>query len=159
MKKTEVELESRIIQGAHGVAAEEDHIKTGKIVGTGALALAIFLVGCIWAYRIQVATQNEQLPEGPAPLPAVVGQYEIGIVNQRLFEQDMHAEEKIGAQQSALAKGWGEKPGTVAHPTMEQAMQTVITQEQQARQQPQQPQQPPVPPQAPQPAPSPQPRR
>lgn len=155
MKKTEVELESRVIQGAHGVAAEEDHIKTAKIVATGALALAIFAVGCIWAYRIQVATMAEQQPDGPPPLPAVVGQYEIGIVNQRLFEQDRHAEQKIAGQQSALAKGWGEKPGTVAHPPLEQAMQTVITQEQQARQQPQQP--PPAPPQpAQQP---PQPRR
>jgi hypothetical protein len=156
MKKTEVELESRVIHGAHGVAAEEDHIKTGKIVATGALALGIFLVGCLWAVWLQVAMQKEANPDGPAPVPAVVGQYEIGIVNQRLFEQDTHAEEKIGAQQSALAKGWGEKPGTVAHPTMEQAMQTVITQEQQARQQPQQS---PVAPQPPQPAPSPQPKR
>lgn len=156
MKKTEVELESRVIQGAHGVAAEEDHIKTGKIVATGALALGIFLVGCIWAVRIQVATQQEQLPDGPAPVPAVIGQYEIGIVNQRLFEQDFHAEQKIAEQQSALDKGWGEKPGTVAHPSLEQAMQTVIQQEQQARQQP--PPAPPAPAQQ-QPAPSPQPQR
>lgn len=157
MKKTEVELESRVIQGAHGVAAEEDHIKTGKIVATGALALGIFVVGCIWAVWLQVSMQKEVNPDGPAPVPAVVGQYEIGIVNQRLFEQDTHAEEKMNAQQSALDKGWGEKPGTVAHPTMEQAMQTVITQEQQARQQP--PPQPPVAPQPPQPAPSPQPKQ
>lgn len=134
MKKTEVELESRIIQGPHGVAAEEDHIKTPKIVFTGALALGIFVVGCIWAYRIQVVTMAELLPEGPAPRPAAVGQYEIGIVNQRLFEQDTHAEEKIAAQQAALEQGWGEKPDTVVHPSLEAAIEQVISQEK-ARQQ------------------------
>jgi hypothetical protein len=141
MKKTEVELESRIIQGAHGVAAEEDHIKTGKIVGVGALSLFIFVVGCIWAVYIMHATEQEV--GGQADLPAAIGQYEIGIVNQRLFEQDFRAEEKIGAQQVALAKGQGDKPGAPAqHPTIEQAMQTVITQEQQARQKEQQQQAP-----------------
>jgi hypothetical protein len=139
MKKTEVELESRIIQGAHGVAAEEDHIKTGKIVATGALSLFIFVVGCLWAVYIMNATIKEV--GGEADIPAPIGQYEIGIVNQRLFEQDTHAEEKIGAQQVALTKGLGDtKAGAApAHPTLEQAMQTVITQEQQARQQQQAP--------------------
>ncbi len=126
---------------------------TGKVVGVGVLSLVIFAVGCIWAYRIQVATMAEQQPDGPPPTPAVVGQYEIGIVNQRLFEQDHHAEEKIAGQQSALVKGWGEKPGAVAHPTLEQAMQTVITREQQARQQQQQPPPPQQPPAGQQPAP------
>ena len=43
MKKTQTELESRVIRGAHGVAAEEDHILTGKVtqVGVGAAELAM----------------------------------------------------------------------------------------------------------------------
>lgn len=141
MKKTEVELESRIIEGPHGVAAEEDHINGTKIVLTAGVALGIFLVGCIWAYRIQVVTMTELLPEGPAPRPAAVGQYEIGIVNQRLFEQDTHAEEKMAAQQAALDEGWGEKPGTVLHPRLDDAMEQVISQEK-ARQQAPAPSQP-----------------
>lgn len=126
MKKTEVELESRVIQGAHGVAAEEDHIKTGKIVATGALALGIFVVGCLWAVWLQVSMQREVNPDGPAPVPAVVGQYEIGIVNQRLFEQDWHAVDKIGGQQQALGAGWGDQPGVKTHPNLDEAMERVI---------------------------------
>lgn len=144
MKKTEVELESRIIQGAHGVAAEEDHIKTSKIVGIGAFSLAIFVVGCIWAVRIMNRTMEEA--GGGSDVPAAIGQYEIGIVNQRMFEQDTHAERKLGGQHAALEQGWGDKPGEVVHPRLEQAMETVIAQERQARQpQPQEPGTPPAP--------------
>jgi hypothetical protein len=142
MKKTEVELESRVIRGAHGVAAEEDHILTGKVAQVGAGAIIIFIVGGIWAWRLQVATTNEFAPDGPAPIPALITPdkdhktaYEIGIVNQRLFEQDTHAEEKLRAQSQALENGWADEPGVVARPTISQAMDQVIT-DQRAKQAP-----------------------
>jgi hypothetical protein len=127
MKKTQVELESRVIVGAHGVAAEEDHIVMSKVVGIGVGSLVIFAVGIVWAYTIQVRTMKEAQPDGPPPRPAAMGQYEVGIVNQRLFEQDWHAEEKIGGQQQSLKAGWGDQPGVKAHPTLDEAMKTVIT--------------------------------
>jgi hypothetical protein len=126
MKKTQVEQESRIIRGAHGVASEEDHIKSSKIIGIGIGSLFIFVVGCIWAWRIMEATMAEAQPQGPAAVPAAIGQYEIGIVNQRTFDQDSHAEEKLNAQQAALVQGWGDKPGVVAHLPLKQAMERVI---------------------------------
>jgi hypothetical protein len=156
MKKTESELESRVIRGAHGVAAEEDHIITPKIVQVGVGSLLIFIVGGIWAWRIQVATTREFAPEGPAPIPALITPdkdhktaYEIGIVNQRLFELDTHAEQKIGAQQKALESGWAEEPNVVARPTISAAMDQVISEQAAARQQPA----PTTPTPAPQPAP------
>ncbi|MCP3062222.1 hypothetical protein LXT21_25870 [Myxococcus sp. K38C18041901] len=127
MKKTQSELESRVIVGAHGVAAEEDHIVMSKVVGIGVGSLVIFAVGIVWAYMIQVRTMKEAQPDGPPPRPAAMGQYEVGIVNQRLFEQDWHAEEKIGGQQQALKAGWGDQPGVKAHPSLDEAMKTVIT--------------------------------
>ena len=156
MKKTESELESRVIRGAHGVAAEEDHILTGKVIQVGVVSLVIFIVGGIWAWRIQVATTHEFVPEGPAPVPALItpdknGQtaYEIGIVNQRMFPLDTHAEQKIGAQQKALESGWADEPGVVARPTIATAMQQIIAEQAANRQQ-----QPPAnPTPAPQPAP------
>lgn len=133
MKKTESELESRVIRGAHGVAAEEDHILTGKVVQVGVGAIVIFIVGGIWAWRLQVAVMNDLAPEGAAPLPALImpdkdhnTAYEIGIVNQRLFQLDTRAEEKIRSQQQALESGWAEEPGVVARPTISQAMDQVI---------------------------------
>ncbi|HYO59167.1 hypothetical protein [Archangium sp.] len=143
MKKTESELESRVIRGAHGVAAEEDHIMTGKIVQVGVGSLIIFIVGGIWAWRLQVATTHEFVPEGPAPIPALITPdkdhktaYEIGIVNQRLFEMDTHAEQKIDSQQKALEGGWADEPGVVARPTISTAMDQVIAEQAAARQQP-----------------------
>jgi hypothetical protein len=149
MKKTESELESRVIRGAHGVAAEEDHILTGKVVQVGVIALAIFLVGGIWAWRLQIATTNELVPDGPAPIPALITPdkdhktaYEIGIVNQRTFDLDTHAEEKIRSQEQALRNGWAEEPGVVARPTISAAMDEVIAAQASTRQ----PQQAPTPP-------------
>lgn len=127
MKKTQSELESRVIVGPHGVAAEEDHLVMGKVVGIGVGALVIFLVGILWAWHIQVRTMEEAQPDGPPPRPAAMGQYEIGIVNQRLFEQDWHAVDKIGGQQQALGAGWGDQPGVKAHATLDEAMERVIT--------------------------------
>jgi hypothetical protein len=143
MKKTESELESRVVRGAHGVAAEEDHIGTGKVVQVGVVSLVIFIVGGIWAWRIQVATTREFVPEGPTPIPALItpdknGQttYEIGIVNQRMFQLDTHAEQKIGSQQKALESGWADEPGVVARPTISTAMDQVIAEQAATRQQP-----------------------
>jgi hypothetical protein len=136
MKKTESELESRVIRGAHGVAAEEDHVLTGKVVQVGVGAIIIFIVGGIWAWRLQVAVTNDLAPEGAAPIPALITPdkdhktaYEIGIVNQRMFDQDTHAEEKIRAQQQALENGWAEEPGVVARPTISQAMDQIIAEQ------------------------------
>jgi hypothetical protein len=126
MKKTQSELESRVIVGAHGVAAEEDHLVMGKVVGIGVGSLVIFLVGILWAWRIQVRTMEEIQPDGPPPRPAAMGQYEIGIVNQRLFEQDWHAVDKLGGQHQALGAGWGDQPGVKAHPSIDEAMDRVI---------------------------------
>lgn len=143
MKKTESELESRVIRGAHGVAAEEDHILTGKVTQVGVGAIVIFIVGGIWAWRLQVASTNEFVPDGPAPIPAFITPdkdhrtaYEIGIVNQRHFDVDTHAIEKLTSQQQALENGWAEEPGVVARPTISQAMDQIISEQAASRQQP-----------------------
>ena len=153
-KKSQVEVESRVVHGAHGVSAEEDHILTGKVVQVGVGAIVIFLVGGIWSWRLQVATTREFAPEGPAPIPALITPdkehrtaYEIGIVNQRLFTQDTHAEEKINAQEQALQNGYADRPGVATRPTLSQAMDQVIS-ERQAQRQP-----------APAPAPTPAPQQ
>jgi hypothetical protein len=126
MKKTQVEQESRVIVGAHGVAAEEDHLVLGKVVRVGIISLAIFAVGAIWAWRFQVSIEREILPDGAPTKAAAIGQYEVGIVNQRMFVQDHHAEQKLTEQREALKNGWGDKPGVVAHMPIDQAMERVI---------------------------------
>ncbi|HLL06884.1 MAG TPA: hypothetical protein VK539_40290 [Myxococcaceae bacterium] len=125
MKKTQSELESRVIVGAHGVAAEEDHLVLGKVIQVGVISLVIFGVGCIWAYRILVNAEHDAQPNGPPPRPAAMGQYEVGIINQRMFEHDVHAEQKIAAQQQALKSGAGEQ-GAAAHMPIDQAFERVI---------------------------------
>ncbi|EPX65269.1 hypothetical protein D187_000694 [Cystobacter fuscus DSM 2262] len=158
--KSKVEVESRVVHGAHGVSSEEDHIDTGKVIQVGVGSIIIFIVGGIWAWRLQVATTHEFVPEGAAPIPALITPdkdhrtaYEIGIVNQRLFQQDTHAEEKIRSQQEALDKGYAEDRNVVSRTPLNQAMDQVIAQQAAARQQPAAP----APTPEPQPTPAPQP--
>ncbi|WP_224367753.1 hypothetical protein [Hyalangium versicolor] len=125
-KKTQVEEESRVIVGAHGVAAEEDHLVLGKVIRVGVLSLLIFGVSAVVAWRGQVNLEREFQPDGPPPKPIAIGQYEIGIVNQRMFEQDSHATEKLEGQHKALEAGTGDQPGVVAHLPLEKAMDQVI---------------------------------
>lgn len=132
MKKTQVEMESRVIVGAHGVAAEEDHLNLGQVIKVGVISLVIFAVGALWAWRFQVAIERELQADGQPDFPAAMGQYEIGIVNQRVFEQDTHAVKKIGAQEEALKNGWGDQPGVAAHLPLRQAMERVIVEAQKA---------------------------
>jgi hypothetical protein len=145
MRKTQVELESRVIRGAHGVAAEEDHIDTLQVLKVGLLSIGIFIIGGIWAWRLQVAAMKEMNPEGHAPIPATLGQYEIGIVNQQLFSQETHAAQKVGEQQKALESGWGEQPGVKAHPTISEAMDQIVQEQQAGSPQPGQPTETPTP--------------
>jgi hypothetical protein len=147
MKKTQVEQESRVIVGAHGVAAEEDHLVLGKVIRVGALSLLIFGVSAVVAWRGQVALEREYQPDGPPPKPVAIGQYEIGIVNQREFEQDTHAVEKLNEQRMALQKGSGDQPGATHYLPIDQAMERVIADAAK----------PPPPPPAPAPAPEPTP--
>jgi hypothetical protein len=147
MKKTQSELESRVIVGAHGVSAEEDHLVLSKVIKVGVISLVIFAVGCVWAYFILVNTIQESNPDGPPPRPAALGQYEIGIVNQRMFQQDHHAEDKISGQQQALKHGTGEQ-GAAAHMPIDQAFERVIADAKR-------PPAPPPPPVTPEPAPAP----
>lgn len=125
MKKTQSELESRVIVGAHGVAAEEDHLVLFSVIKVGVISLVIFGVGCVWAYWILVRTMHEAQPDGVGPRATAIGQYEVGIVNQRIFEQDVHAEQKLHGQQQALKNGTGEQ-GAAAHMPLDQAMERVI---------------------------------
>jgi Sec-independent protein secretion pathway component TatC len=52
MKKTQSELESRIVTGAHGVAAEEDHLSLSKVLAVGVGSIVLFVIGGIAAYFI-----------------------------------------------------------------------------------------------------------
>jgi hypothetical protein len=125
MKKTQSEMESRVIVGAHGVAAEEDHLVLSKVIKVGVVSLVIFAVGCVWAYFLLINAEREQQPDGIGPKATAIGQYEIGIVNQRMFEHDLHAEQKIAGQQQALKSGTGAQ-GAAAHMPIDQAMERVI---------------------------------
>ena len=129
MKKTQSEVESRVVVGAHGVSAEEDHVIVSKVVGVGVAAILLFIVSGFWAYRILVSGVREEQPNGPAPTPPAIGQYEIGIVNQRLIDLDAHADHKIAEQRAALLNGWGDKPGQKVHPTVAEAMDRVIAEQ------------------------------
>ncbi|MCI0573697.1 MAG: hypothetical protein L0Y66_23425 [Myxococcaceae bacterium] len=128
--------ESRLIRGEHGVIAEPDDMRVTRAVVVGILSMLIFGVSAVWAYYVMVAEENTILPEGAFPTPAVITQrqYEVGIVNQWQFEEDVRALRLTAERQQSLrSAGWVDRQRQLVHLPIQDAMQQVI-QEQQAAQ-------------------------
>lgn len=129
--------ESRLVRGGHGVLAEPDDMKVGMVLVVGAISLLIFFVGGVWAWWIMVRYEREFTPDGPAAIPAMITEYEVGIVNQRPFALDYHAQDKLTGQASQLGTyGYVDQRSGKVHVPVERAMAAVITEQQQRALQP-----------------------
>ncbi|MGQ0506481.1 MAG: hypothetical protein ACT4TC_14305 [Myxococcaceae bacterium] len=102
---------------------EEDKLPYGSLVLVAALSLIAFFVGGLWSTYILLRPHNSMNPEMRAPLPVAVNQYEVGIVNQKLFTGDVRAEEAKQTQVKALhSYGWVDRSRNVIHIPIEEAM-------------------------------------
>ena len=106
-----------------------DEIDFPKVIGVGVLSLIIFAGGTIWAVSIfHRETARAHATSGPARNPVMLGQPEIGIVDQVLFEgdhrlADWHAERKGRLN----GYGWVDRSKGVAHIPIEKAMDEVLS--------------------------------
>ena len=105
---------------------EEDRIATGKIVSIGVLALVCFAIGIAWASRIQRHAMGA-LRNGTGPRPAAVGQREIGMVYQPLFDSTDIARDQDAPKAARLATyGWLDDKKSVAHIPIKRAMELYV---------------------------------
>ncbi len=111
--------------GAHP-PAELDEVPSRAIVGVGAAALLIFLVGSLLAGFGMRAVRRSVNPDGDPPLPTEAGKAKIGMVEQRLFE---HANQGVAWREHARKRldnyGWVDQGKGVAHIPIDRAMDMV----------------------------------
>jgi len=101
------------------------------IIGVGVASIAIFGVATVWSTHILNSTRAEMQPAGPPPIPKQVDQYEVGIVNQRVFALDQRAAQKRLQQMERLRSyGWVDRESGVAHIPIDEAMKMYLADQQ-----------------------------
>jgi hypothetical protein len=100
----------------------------GKIVIIGAISLAIFAAGVVWAYQIMIGREAEIRAESGETSPATkLGQVEIGIVDQVPFSIDHRIEKWRAATKKGLSSyGWVDRSKGIARIPIEQAIERVV---------------------------------
>jgi hypothetical protein len=112
------------------VVHAQQQMKWPWIIGVGLASIAIFAVATVWSTHILNATRAEMQPAGPAPIPKQVDEYEVGIVNQRVFALDQRAAQKRLQQMERLRSyGWVEREAGVAHIPIDEAMKMYLAEQ------------------------------
>jgi hypothetical protein len=116
--------------GASEVAQAQQQMNWGWIIGVGAGSMIIFALATVWSTHILNTTRAELQPGGPPPLPKQVDQYEVGIVNQRVFSLDQRAAQKRLQQMERLRSyGWVDREAGVAHIPVDEAMKMYLAEQ------------------------------
>jgi hypothetical protein len=106
---------------------EDKNLPYRKIVGVGIIAVIVFGLSIVWSTSLLRSAEKEMHPAGPPPLPAGVNQYEVGIVNQRMFSLDQRAAQKRLQQMNRLnTYGWLDRQAGVAHIPIDVAMDMLV---------------------------------
>jgi hypothetical protein len=112
--------------------AEADHFSLRLVVGVGMAALVISALATWVSHEISVGEVKMVRPSGEMALPSEVGKAEIGIVNQKLFEQQLGAQRKQAQQQQALSSyGWVDRNRGIIRIPIEQAMTKLVSEPEQ----------------------------
>jgi hypothetical protein len=106
---------------------EDKNLPYRKIIGVGVAAVVIFGLSIVWSTMLLRGAEKEMHPAGPPPLPPGVNQYEVGIVNQRMFNLDQRAAQKRLQQMDRLnSYGWIDRQAGVAHIPIDVAMEMLV---------------------------------
>ena len=119
----------------HGTAAEvaaaQQEMSWPWIIGVGVGSILIFALATIWSTHILNSTRAEMQPGGPPPIPKQVDQYEVGIVNLRVFALDQRAAQKRLQQMERLRSyGWVDREAGIAHIPIDEAMKMYLAAQQ-----------------------------
>lgn len=119
---------------SHGASAtqppmdlEDKTLPYRKIVFVGLSAIVIFALSIVWSTALLRGAEKEMHPAGPPPIPPGVNQYEVGIVNQRMFSLDQRAAQKRLQQMTRLnTYGWLDRQAGVVHIPVDVAMDMLV---------------------------------
>ena len=106
----------------------DDQIDFGKVIAVGLISLITFALGTVWAVSIfHRETARAHATQGPRREPTL-GQKEIGIVDQVLFEGDHRLADWRAERKSHIeGYGWIDRSKGIAHIPIEKAMDEVLS--------------------------------
>ncbi len=113
----------------HGTGAEngaDDQIDFKKVIAVGLVSLVVFALGTFWAVTILHRETARAHAASGVSHPPMIGQPEIGIVDQVLFSGD-HRLADWRAERAARLNGYGwvDRSKGIAHIPIDKAMDEV----------------------------------
>jgi hypothetical protein len=109
-----------------GPPPEEERLAFGKIVAVGIGAILLFAAAVAFTRQMLHVETRAALPHGEAPAPRV-GQDEIGIVDQKMFELEGRAARLRREQlQRRDSYGWVDRDAGIIHIPIQRAMDETV---------------------------------
>jgi hypothetical protein len=113
-------------------AQAEEGVRWFSVIGTGVAALLVFSVATFVVYRYLDFREKKLQPLGPDPIPALLGQPEIGIVDQVPFDVTRSFQLYRRNSLDRLSSwGWLDRQKGTVHMPIERAMELEVAQQQQ----------------------------
>lgn len=105
---------------------EGDRPRAGIILIIAIATLFVFGIGILWALLI-ISTQTSQIRTEPPPVPTLIGQPVIGMVEQPMFERNRMLADRLAAQRARLESyGFQNREKGRIHIPIEEAMKRVV---------------------------------
>jgi hypothetical protein len=105
---------------------EPDRIPWGVVGLVAVLSLVVFLIGCLWATWI-LHSNAGWVKQSLAVEPREIGKPTVGIVDQRIFEQELRAEQlRLEGLRRLSSYGWVDRERRLVHLPVERAMELML---------------------------------
>lgn len=106
---------------------EEDRVHVTIILIIAIVTVIVFGVGILWALLIISNVTEDIHTEAPPPVPALIGQPFIGMVEQPMFERNRVLADRLDAQRARLESyGFRDRQQGRIHIPIEEAMKRVV---------------------------------
>jgi hypothetical protein len=112
-------------------AQAQEGVRWFAVIGTGVSALVVFAIATFVVYRYLELRERKLQPLGPDPIPALLGQPEIGIVDQVPFDVTRSFQVYRRDSLDRLSSwGWLDRQRGTIHMPIERAMELEVAQQQ-----------------------------
>ncbi len=113
----------------HNNHGSDDEIDFTKVILVGLASLIVFAGGTVWAVAIfKRESARTQASTGAYHQPVLVGQSEVGIVDQVLFEGDHRLADWKAERKSRLdGYGWIDRSKGLTHIPIDKAIDEVVS--------------------------------
>jgi hypothetical protein len=108
-------------------AQAEEGIAWGTLLAVGIGSIVVFAVSILIATKVLHAREKELQTNGPDPMPAQIGQSEIGVVDQVPFDVTRALQAYRNDRLARLEHwGWVDRKAGVVHMPIADAMELVV---------------------------------